>query len=99
MESLRENKLLMYAILTSSAVVVLLTTGLSADLNNTFEIIEFPDDVRRPLTKCIVFLFVVFVSVSKNPDLRSVGRYNFGLFGGPSVFVPVRFDTAKIGLG
>lgn len=52
MESLRENKLLMYAILTSSAVVVLLTTGLSADLNNTFEIIEFPDDVS--------FLFHLF---------------------------------------
>lgn len=45
MESLRENKLLMYAIMASSSVVILLTTGLSEDLNNTFEIIQFPDDV------------------------------------------------------
>lgn len=46
MESLRENKLLMYAIAASSSVVVLLSTGLSNELNATFEIIEFPEDVR-----------------------------------------------------
>lgn len=45
MESLKENKYLLYAILTSSAVVVLLATGLSADLNEMFQIIEFPADV------------------------------------------------------
>lgn len=45
MESLRENKLLMYAIMASSAVVVMLTSGLSDELNSTFEIIAFPEDV------------------------------------------------------
>lgn len=45
MESLRENKFLLYAILTSSSVVVLLATGLSTDLNEMFQIIEFPADV------------------------------------------------------
>lgn len=45
MERLRENKFLMYAIAASSAVVVSLTFGLSADLNQTFEIIEFPEEV------------------------------------------------------
>lgn len=46
MESLSENKLLMYAIAASSSVVVLLTTGLSSEINSTFEIIDFPEDVR-----------------------------------------------------
>lgn len=45
MESLRENKLLMYSILASSTVVIFLALGLSPDLLNTFQIIEFPDDV------------------------------------------------------
>jgi hypothetical protein len=45
MESLRENRLLMYSILASSAVVVCLATGIIPDFQNTFEIIDFPDDV------------------------------------------------------
>lgn len=45
MENLRENKLLMYAIMASSSVVVLLSLGLSSDLNSTFQIIEFPEEV------------------------------------------------------
>lgn len=56
MESLRENKLLMYAILFSSSVVILLTTGFSADLNSTFEIISFPDDV---IHKIILFYYFI----------------------------------------
>lgn len=48
MESLRENKFLLYAILTSSSVVVLLATGLSTDLNEMFQIIHFPEDVSAP---------------------------------------------------
>lgn len=46
MERLRENKFLMYAILASSAIVVALSLGLSEDLSNTFEIVEFPDEVN-----------------------------------------------------
>lgn len=45
MENLRENKLLMYAIMASSSVVVLLTLGLSSELNSTFQIIYFPEEV------------------------------------------------------
>ena len=51
MENLRDNKLLMYAIIASSTVVVLLTTGFSPELNSTFKIITFPDDVSKPLVK------------------------------------------------
>lgn len=47
MESLRENRLLMYAIMTSSTVVMSLALGVIPDLLQTFEIIEFPDDVSE----------------------------------------------------
>lgn len=47
MESIRENKLLMYAILVSSGIVVLLTSGVSEELNSTFEIIAFPENVSN----------------------------------------------------
>lgn len=45
MESLRENKLLMYAILTSACLVAFLALGISPELTHTFEIVDFPDDV------------------------------------------------------
>lgn len=45
MESLRENRLLMYSILVSTGLVIMLALGLSPDLTNTFEIVDFPSDV------------------------------------------------------
>jgi hypothetical protein len=47
MERLRENNFLMSAIAISSAVVVALAFGLSSDLSNTFEIVEFPEEVSK----------------------------------------------------
>lgn len=55
MERLRENKFLMYAILTSSAVIIALSLGLSTELNQTFEIIEFPDEVSLKLIQILFF--------------------------------------------
>lgn len=49
MESLRENRLLMYSILASSGVVLCLALNLIPDLQSAFQIIDFPDDVS--LTK------------------------------------------------
>lgn len=45
MESLRENRLLMYSIMASVTVVICLTLGIPSDILSTFEIIEFPEDV------------------------------------------------------
>uniref|UniRef100_A0A1B0FV19 Cation-transporting ATPase n=1 Tax=Lutzomyia longipalpis TaxID=7200 RepID=A0A1B0FV19_LUTLO len=45
MESLRENRLLLYSILISSSIVICLALNISPDLTSTFEIVEFPDDV------------------------------------------------------
>lgn len=45
MESLRENRLLMYSILASSGVVLCLALNLIPDLQSAFQIIDFPDDV------------------------------------------------------
>lgn len=60
MESLRENKLLMYSILASSTVVIFLALGLSPDLLNTFQIIDFPDDVSFLLLFLIQKLIFFF---------------------------------------
>lgn len=49
MESLRENRLLMYAILTSSGIVTCLALNLVPDLQSAFQIIDFPDDFRKIL--------------------------------------------------
>jgi len=46
MESLRENRLLLYSILASSAIVVGLALGILPELSGTFEIVDFPDDVN-----------------------------------------------------
>lgn len=45
MESLRENRLLMYSIFASSGVVLCLALNLVPDIQNAFQIIDFPSDV------------------------------------------------------
>lgn len=45
MESLRENRLLLYSIFASSGVVLCLALNLVDDLQSTFQIIDFPADV------------------------------------------------------
>ncbi|XP_055684962.1 endoplasmic reticulum transmembrane helix translocase [Lutzomyia longipalpis] len=62
MESLRENRLLLYSILISSSIVICLALNISPDLTSTFEIVEFPDDFRKILIfvlvtdACLAFL-------------------------------------------
>jgi manganese-transporting P-type ATPase len=46
MESLRENRLLMYSIFASSGVVLCLALNLVPDIQSAFQIIDFPSDVR-----------------------------------------------------
>jgi len=45
MESLRSNRMLMYAIGASATLVILLSTGLAPELTEFFEIIHFPTEV------------------------------------------------------
>lgn len=47
MESLRQNKALLYSIIGSSAVVLALTLGIAPDLAAQVEIIDFPHEVRQ----------------------------------------------------
>ncbi|CAG9797201.1 unnamed protein product [Chironomus riparius] len=49
MESLRENRLLMYSILASSGVVACLALNLVPDLQSAFQIVDFPPDFRNIL--------------------------------------------------
>lgn len=45
MESLRQNKALLYSILASGGVVLALTLGVVPELSAQIEIIDFPTDV------------------------------------------------------
>ncbi|KXJ78797.1 hypothetical protein RP20_CCG003545 [Aedes albopictus] len=47
MESMRENRLLSYAIFTSSAIVLCLALGIVPDLLTTFEVIDFESDPQH----------------------------------------------------
>ncbi|XP_019547423.3 endoplasmic reticulum transmembrane helix translocase [Aedes albopictus] len=54
MESMRENRLLSYAIFTSSAIVLCLALGIVPDLLTTFEVIDFESDFRKILVGVLV---------------------------------------------
>uniref|UniRef100_A0AAG5DGM3 Cation-transporting ATPase n=1 Tax=Anopheles atroparvus TaxID=41427 RepID=A0AAG5DGM3_ANOAO len=54
MESLRENRLLSYAIFSSSAIVLCLALGIVPDLLTTFEVIDFEPDYRRMLVTVLI---------------------------------------------
>ena len=57
MESLRENRLLMYSILASSGVVLCLALNLVPDIQSAFQIIDFPDDVSSIIKGLILINF------------------------------------------
>ncbi|KAH8319179.1 hypothetical protein KR067_012913 [Drosophila pandora] len=54
MESLRSNRMLMYAIGASATLVLLLSTGLAPELTEFFEIIQFPTEFRTTLLMVLV---------------------------------------------
>lgn len=54
MESMRENRLLSYAILTSSTIVLCLALGIVPDLLETFEVIDFEPEFRKILVAVLV---------------------------------------------
>ena len=45
MESLLENKALLYSLAASAGAIMMLTTGISDDFSNQFEIVPMPDNV------------------------------------------------------
>lgn len=47
MESLKENKPLLYSILFSASAVVVLACRIMPEFSDQFQIVEFPDDVRK----------------------------------------------------
>ncbi|CAG9767898.1 unnamed protein product [Ceutorhynchus assimilis] len=53
MESLKENKALLYSIIGSSSVVMALTLGIMPELSAQFEIIDFPDDFKYVLVQVL----------------------------------------------
>ncbi|KAL2732695.1 endoplasmic reticulum transmembrane helix translocase isoform X1 [Vespula maculifrons] len=59
MESLTQNKSLLYSLLGSSAVILSLACGLLPDVASQLEIVDFPNDFRRVLVQILVADFVL----------------------------------------
>ncbi|XP_043502846.1 endoplasmic reticulum transmembrane helix translocase [Polistes fuscatus] len=59
MESLTQNKSLLYSLLGSSAVVLSLACGFLPDIASQFEIVDFPSDFRKVLVQILVADFVL----------------------------------------
>ena len=47
MESLKDNKALLYSLLLSGVAIIALTTGIVPEVSQQFEIIEFDPEVSR----------------------------------------------------
>ncbi|KAH6943963.1 hypothetical protein HPB50_000924 [Hyalomma asiaticum] len=63
MESLSENKPLLYSLLISGVSVVALVVGMASDVAKQFEIVPFPHDMQRIILQVLVFdLVCAFVA-------------------------------------
>ncbi|XP_012275293.1 manganese-transporting ATPase 13A1 [Orussus abietinus] len=65
MESLTENKALLYVLLGSFVGILVLVCGLMPDVAVLFEIVEFPSDFRRTLIMVLIVDFVLAYVVDR----------------------------------
>lgn len=65
MESLWENKPLLYSLFGSAAAIVALTSGMLPDLATQFEIVEFPPDFRALLLQVLAMDLILSLVVDK----------------------------------
>uniref|UniRef100_T1J7Q5 Cation-transporting ATPase n=1 Tax=Strigamia maritima TaxID=126957 RepID=T1J7Q5_STRMM len=65
MESVRENKPLLYSMLGSGALIVVLTCGFLPDMAAQFEIVEFPEEFRGIMLRVLIIDFVLSICVDK----------------------------------
>ncbi|XP_058803201.1 endoplasmic reticulum transmembrane helix translocase [Phymastichus coffea] len=65
MESLWENKLLLYSLASSTAAIFALALGIVPDIAQQFEIVDFPSDFRRILVQVLVANFVLTFLVDR----------------------------------
>lgn len=89
MESLAQNKALLYSIIGSSGTVLALTLGLVPELAQQFEIIDFPPDVILSILLYIRSkLFYFAVSNDTHPNF--IRRFFLFLFSGSCLLVAMR---------
>ena len=53
MESLRENKAMLYSLVGTGSFIALLALGWVPELNEQFAIVDFPDDFRELLLRVL----------------------------------------------
>lgn len=82
MESLSENRPLMYSVLFSGGAVFALALGLLPDLSNQFEIVEFPTEVNFAYSMCHVLYYSyvnLFISVPVQGDFSTSAHSRYGI--------------------
>lgn len=75
MESLTQNKSLLYSLLTSSAVILSLACGILPEIAMQLEIVDFPDDVSIVTsTETANINYVTIITVPKSFGSNAGGR-------------------------
>jgi type II secretory pathway component PulF len=91
MESLTENRALLYSLLGSGGAVLALAMGLVPDFASQFEIVDFPPEVTEFLPQTSKFLMhPLFPLVSICLASSAVRRFWTSVAGRSSVLVVVR---------
>lgn len=97
MESLKDNRPLLYGILFSGGVVLALTLGIIPELAAQFEIIDFPSDVSIPIF--FLQILIISFSVPKNTIASPLCGFLFLVPRGQIVSLAVRRRQVISGTG
>lgn len=65
MESLLQNKFLLYSLIGNAAVILGLTCGFLPELATQFEIVDFPSDFRSLLIQVLIADFILAYIVDR----------------------------------
>lgn len=100
MESLRANRMLMFAIGASGAIVVFLTSGAMPGLSQFFEIVDFPSSVSilyRLIKNSNIKFFILFeITVPRYVAHCADARYCWRLFTGSHLFIPIWGNASQV---
>lgn len=100
MESLRANRMLMFAIGASGTIVLFLTSGAMPGLSQFFEIVDFPPSVSilyRLIQNSNIKFFILFeITVPRYVAHCADARYCWRLFTGSHLFIPIWGNASQV---
>lgn len=65
MESLRENKAMLYSLVATGSFIAVLALGWVPELNEQFAIVDFPEDFREMLLRVLVTDFCLSLIIDR----------------------------------